>query len=333
MLHRSTSSRRRRASRSSTSSPQTRLPRTGSTPVTGRRASIAVSAVSLVIEPPSITTSSPERSRCSSPEKDGIEVPESALSPRKSMTDFDRKQANTLLSSDRSSRYNLAPTDPPYNRGSRTGLPDISLSPRNSLIPDNFNRSQRNSIASETPNRSARNSLVPDVGRSPRHSLVPGDLSSSHRSLTLEFNNTLAPEPSRSPRHSLVPVDSESGGMSRSPINRSLRSCNLPDPILSRTNQHGVIGDQDEERSPRGSVTLESGFLGPSRSPRGSIARSEIGYNDRSPRGSLTFSFQEPLDSRSRRASADSSQTSKCPNVIENSMLMLPFILFKLGVG
>lgn len=324
MLHRSASSRRRRASRSAASSPQTRVPRSGSASGAvspGRRASIAVSP----IEPsrillPEITGRSPRHSL----------VPDIALS-RNSLDDEDletspppmqRSPRGSLvpdqLPISRSPRNSLVPGDLQYNRSPRNSLvPDAALSPRNSLVPDNFNRSPRNSLAPDF-NKSSRNSLVPDSNRSPRHSLIP-DNYNSRNNLAPDFNrsprNSLVPDSNRSPRHSLIPSDSTVWNQrtspnaddpgTRSPRHTSPRGSITPETLGCRTSPRDSISSEyPGERSPRGSIAGETGH---NKSPRGSLGPdSRLSRLDqaRSPRGSLTLTFQEP-PATERRYSAD----------------------------
>ncbi|KYB29540.1 uncharacterized protein LOC103314073 isoform X1 [Tribolium castaneum] len=330
MLHRSTSSRRRRASRSAASSPQTRPSRSAGTSP-GRRASIAVSPVDS--ERASRNTLAPEINR--SPRHSIIPDisldSESLRSPRHSLAPEVLSPRNSLVPDTaglRSPRHSLVPNDT-YSRSPRNSLvPDSALSPRNSLVPDSFNRSPRNSLVPEV-SKSGRNSLVPDSNRSPRHSLVPdSNTYGSRANLAPDFNrsprNSLIPDSSRTPRASLTPSESttwhkdeETG--SRSPrhsiqvpdSSRSPRGSIAPESLCVRTSPRGSIaGEYPCDRSPRGSIGPESG--GENRSPRGSIARSTLNAEDcgRSPRGSLTLTFQEP-PANERRSSADNPSGSR----------------------
>ncbi|XP_049820290.1 uncharacterized protein LOC126264831 [Aethina tumida] len=309
MLSRSTSSRRRRASRSAASSPQTRGTRSAATSP-GRRASIAVSPVDS--ERASRNALLPEVNR--SPRHsiipdisldthtirdndNALLAPDSALSPRNSLV----PDSSAL----RSPRHSLVPNDT-YQRSPRNSLvPDSALSPRNSLVPDQFNRSPRNSLVPDT-NRSPRHSLTPDnnpygsrlsigpdYNRSPRNSLVP-DVGRTQRQSLTPSESTLWNGPEeigRSPRHSIIP-DS----------NRSPRGSIAPESLIKTSPRGSIAGEYVGDRSPRGSIGPESS----ERSPRGSLARSTLATDEcgRSPRGSLTLTFQEPLASE-RRSSAD----------------------------
>ncbi|XP_068909783.1 protein stum-like isoform X2 [Tenebrio molitor] len=329
MLHRSTSSRRRRASRSAASSPQTRPSRSAGTSP-GRRASIAVSPVDS--ERASRNTLAPEKNRSPrhsiipdiSLEAQPLEQ-DSLRSPRHSLAPELLSPRNSLVpdaAGFRSPRHSLVPNDT-YSRSPRNSLvPDSALSPRNSLVPDSFNRSPRNSLVPEV-SKSGRNSLVPDTSRSPRHSLVPDNNAyGSRANLAPEYNrsprNSLIPETGRTPRASLTPSEStiwakdEDTLLNRSPrhsivpdSNRSPRGSIAPESFCVRTSPRGSIaGDYMGDRSPRGSIGPENS--GENRSPRGSIARSTLNADEcgRSPRGSLTLTFQEP-PANERRSSAD----------------------------
>ncbi|XP_044259085.1 peptidyl-prolyl cis-trans isomerase CYP95-like [Tribolium madens] len=300
MLHRSTSSRRRRASRSTASSPQTRPSRSAGTSP-GRRASIAVSPVDS--ERASRNTLAPEINR--SPRHSIIpdisldsQFPEheNLRSPRHSLAPDVLSPRNSLVpetSNLRSPRHSLVPNDT-YSRSPRNSLvPDAALSPRNSLVPDSFNRSPRNS-------------LIPESSRSPRHSIA---------NLAPEFNrsprNSLVPDSNRTPRTSLTPSESTIWHKEDKESNRSPRGSIAPESLCVRTSPRGSIaGEYVSDRSPRGSIGPES--VGENRSPRGSIARSTLNAEDcgRSPRGSLTLTFQEP-PANERRSSADNPSGSR----------------------
>ncbi|XP_022906891.1 serine/arginine repetitive matrix protein 5-like [Onthophagus taurus] len=337
MLHRSTSSRRRRASRSTASSPsQIRTPRSAATSP-GRRASIAVSPVDGTrgfLQPDlnrsprhSIIPDISLEDRESPSDENNFLAPDIALSPRNSL----------VPDSNRSPRHSLVPND--YSRSPRNSLvPDSALSPRNSLVPnDNYNRSPRNSLV-PSDLKSPRNSLVPDSNRSPRHSLVPdNNVYGSRISLSPDFNrsprNSLVPDTNRSPRQSLTPSDSciwnqnglssqeeisrgdlRSPRLSMAPINdvsRSPRGSVAPESLNIRTSPRGSIGSEyHSERSPRGSIGPEGNNH--NRSPRGSLARNNLVAEEigKSPRGSLTLTFQEPPVSE-RRSSADNPSGSR----------------------
>ncbi|KAK1131234.1 hypothetical protein K0M31_017522, partial [Melipona bicolor] len=187
----------------------------------------------------------------------------------------------------RSPRNSLVPDD--YYRTQRNGIrsPRNSLVPETSLAPDML-YSSRHSLVPEAP-LSPRNSLVPDVAhnRSPRNSLVP--LTGSRTSLMSENGN--APPP-RSPRHSLIPNSSRS-------------------PRGSITNMELV--DRSPQRSPRGSIASEC----LNQSPRSSIvpyemnrsSRGSIGVND-TPRGSILINEEE---ARSPRRSIDPDTIDRTP--------------------
>ncbi|CAH0553894.1 unnamed protein product [Brassicogethes aeneus] len=315
MLHRSTSSRRRRASRSAAASPQTRGTRSAATSP-GRRASIAVSPVD------------GERASRS------MLAPEMNRSPRHSIIpdiSFDTREDNDApISHNRSSRHCLAP-DSLSPRNSLVPDPSALRSPRHSLVPnDSYSRSPRNSLVPDaalsprnslTPvhdgyNRSPRNSLVPDANRSPRHSLTPeNNVYGSRLSIAQDYNrsprNSLVPDTNRTPR---TPSESTLWNgeveISRSPrhsiapeAQRSPRGSIAPENLCVKTSPRGSICSEYVDRSPRGSIGPENGE---SRNSRGSLARSNLATDEcgRSPRGSLTLTFQEP-PAKERRSSAD----------------------------
>ncbi|KAK9305525.1 hypothetical protein QLX08_003522 [Tetragonisca angustula] len=289
MLHRSTSSRRCRASRNMTNLGHT-------SPIAGprgRRASVATDKP--VDLPPTSLRGTMERQR--SPR--GSIVPDIALDMgndveainHKSVLERDqygdtRNAFNQKIS--RSPRNSLVPDD--YYRTPRNGIrsPRNSLVPETSLAPDML-YSSRHSLVPEAP-LSPRNSLIPDSlahNRSPRNSLVP--LTSSRTSLMSENGN---PPPPRSPRHSLIPNSSRS-------------------PRGSITNMELV--DRSPQRSPRGSIASEC----LNQSPRSSIvpyevnrsSRGSIGVND-TPRGSILINEEE---ARSPRRSIDPDTIDRTP--------------------
>ncbi|CAB3255050.1 unnamed protein product [Arctia plantaginis] len=278
MLHRSSSSRRRRASRSAATSPQARSPRASAQP--SRRASLAATETDEEMEP---TAPPPQRS------------PRASLAPDAALDNYHRSPRHSLVPESRSARNSIVPdTAAPLHRNSlapsRNNLAvDMTYGSRLSLNPQDFNRSPRNSIAPDATARSPRrslvpegtswnqprNSLVPDIGRSPRHSVASIQIDPARG------QKELGPSPRTSPRGSIGP-------------------------------DHTLKKDIQDMRSPRGSLIPDS-----QRSPRGSIAPSEksargslvTGAEDisrLSPRGSLTLTFQEPLVSRERRASEES---------------------------
>ncbi|XP_075975334.1 uncharacterized protein LOC142976025 [Anticarsia gemmatalis] len=278
MLHRTSSSRRRRASRSAATSPQARSPRASAQ--ASRRASLAATETDEEMEP---TAPPPQRS------------PRASLAPDAALDAYHRSPRHSLVPEPRSARNSItADTAPPLHRNSlapsRNNLAvDMTYGSRLSLNPQDFNRSPRNSIAPDATARSPRrslvpegtswnqprNSLVPDVGRSPRHSVASIQIDPARS------QKDLGPSPRTSPRGSIA-----------------------PDTLKKDI--------QDNMRSPRGSLIPDS-----QRSPRGSIAPSErsargslvAGIEETtrvSPRGSLTLTFQEPLVSRERRPSEDS---------------------------
>ncbi|XP_059057514.1 uncharacterized protein LOC131851101 [Achroia grisella] len=280
MLHRTSSSRRRRASRSAATSPQARSPRASAQP--SRRASLATTETDEEMDTPP-----PPRS------------PRASLAPDAALDLYHRSPRNSLVPEVRSARNSITPDSAMSNRNSlapnRNNLAvDLSYGSRLSLNPQDFNRSPRNSITPDVTARSPRrslvpegtswnqprNSLVPDVGRSPRHSVA---------SIQLDPGRTqkdLGPSPRTSPRGSIA-TDVPFKTKDLPEINRSPRGSLIP----------------DSQRSPRGSIAPSE------RSARGSLVTGEVDTARVSPRGSLTLTFQEPLVSRERRASEDSQAT------------------------
>lgn len=274
MIHRTSSSRRRRASRSAATSPQARSPRTSTQP--SRRASLAATETDEEMEPV------PQRS------------PRASLAPDVAI-DYHRSPRHSLVPEVRSARNSITPDAPPQMRNnlvpSRNNLAvEMSYGSRLSLNPQDFNRSPRNSITPDVTARSPRrslvpegtswnqprNSLVPDVGRSPRHSVASIQIDPARN------QKEIGPSPRTSPRGSIIPdtnLKKDFQDLSRSP-----RGSLIP----------------DTQRSPRGSIAPSE------RSGRGSLIPAEGETVKISPRGSLTLTFQEPLISKERRASEDS---------------------------
>ncbi|KAG7198535.1 hypothetical protein KM043_005902 [Ampulex compressa] len=323
MLHRSASSRRRRASRSVANSGHPAG--ATSTGPRGRRASVAT-------EKPVILDQTSPRGNM-----------ERQRSPRSSFVPNIALETGSD-SPDEAPGHRMLPDPEQYNAGRGTLAPEVSRSPRHSLVPDDYCRSPRNSLIPD-PGRNPRNSLVPDVGRSPRNSLIP-DISHSPRhslvpDVPLSPRNSLVPDvaynrsprnsvvtlagsrtslmpengviPSRSPRHSLVPDTSRSprGSVANLEfVDRTPRGSICPD--VART-PRGSITPLDVDRSPRGSIASEClnqsprGSIAPdpNRSPRGSIAPDP----NRSPRGSIC-----PEGNRSPRGSiAPHEQVNRSP--------------------
>ncbi|XP_054271538.1 uncharacterized protein LOC128992132 [Macrosteles quadrilineatus] len=298
MIHRSASSRRRRASRSAASSPHRSQ--------TLRRPSVAVGATTPTGSAPSLEAA-PRARRASIASVTPSE--ELAVAGVRGVTVTAAEEDTSDYGHDSDDNLNDANLMPDnYNRSPRSSLvPEGNSRSRNSLVPESgqFNRS-RNNLAVDNFNRSPRNSLVPDTGRSPRNSLVP-DYSRSPRGSLLpdveQFSrsarNSMVPEEygrnsrnnlvpdsaySRSARNSLVPDVSPSRSQRNSLVpdpTRSPRGSLVPEPNTSRSPRGSIVGDL-ACRSPRGSIGPD---LGVSRSPRGSIA-SEASFN-RSPRNSL----------------------------------------------
>ncbi|CAH2084408.1 unnamed protein product [Euphydryas editha] len=277
MLHRTSSSRRRRASRSAATSPQTRSPRPSVQ--SSRRASLATTETDDELEQP------PQRSPRTSL------APDTALetyhrSPRHSLVPETRSARNSITPETALSRNTLAPTrnnlSVEQTYGSRLSLnpQDFNRSPRNSITPDISARSPRRSLVPDGMSwNQPRNSLVPDVGRSPRHSVASIQIDPART------QKELGPSPRTSPRGSVVPEILK-------------KEC----PDLNRSPRGSLI--PDSQRSPRGSIAPSE------RSARGSLVAGDVEAARISPRGSLTLTFQEPLVSRERRASEDSQSAS-----------------------
>ncbi|XP_064072356.1 uncharacterized protein LOC113400846 [Vanessa tameamea] len=274
MLHRTSSSRRRRASRSAATSPQTRSPRPSAQ--SSRRASLATTETDDELE------QTPQRSPRASL------APDAALeiyhrSPRHSLVPETRSARNSITPETALTRNTLAPArnnlSVEQSYGSRLSLnpQDFNRSPRNSLTPDISARSPRRSLVPDgTSWNQPRNSLVPDVGRSPRHSVANIQIDPARA------QKELGPSPRTSPRGSIIPDT----------IKKEL-------PDLNRSPRGSLI--PDSQRSPRGSIAPSE------RSARGSLVTGDVeAARGISPRGSLTLTFQEPLVSRERRASEDS---------------------------
>lgn len=315
MLHRSTSSRRRRASRSAANSPQGN-PTSASIGARGRRASVAA-------ERPTAYASLPSNANLQERSPRGSIVPDIALDNddvcggteetvcQRMMPEIDLENSfHISLQPDqnRSPRNSLIPED--HCRSPRGSLiPETCRSPRNSLTPE-MNRSPRNSLVPETVVRSPRHSLVPDAALSPRNSLVP-DMASTYNSRSPR--NSLVPEASRGQRGAMPGPEASAGtrnslmpeinGACTRSSKHSIASENLRSPRgsvanieydrtprgsicpeISRTPRGSIIPPSDINRSPRGSIVPES----INRSPRGSIVPEP---SSRSPRGSICPEF------------------------------------------
>jgi hypothetical protein len=202
-----------------------------------------------------------------------------------------RPSRNSVTSDDAYSSRNLGGGSDSMGRKTRSSLlplsSEASKSPRNSLVPeDAYNRSPRGSIDPSVFNRGSRSSLCPDpdqYNRSARPSMV-ADVTALRNS-----RNSLLPDttsPNRSPRNSLVP-----GECTRSPrgslvpdVNRSPRNSLVPDG--NRTPRGSLVADVS--RTPRGSVTSESSVYSYNRSSRSSLPLQDgSSIFGKSPRGSI----------------------------------------------
>ncbi|KAI8421973.1 hypothetical protein MSG28_009879 [Choristoneura fumiferana] len=278
MLHRTSSSRRRRASRSAATSPQARSPRSSAQP--SRRASLATTETDDELDTPP-PPRSPRASLAPEAAHENYHrsprhslVPDAARSPRNSIVPETALQPRNSLAP---SRNNLG-VEMTY--GSRLSLNpgDFNRSPRNSITPDMSARSPRRSLVPEATGwNQPRNSLVPDVSRSPRHSVASIQLDPARS------QKELGPSPRTSPRGSIV-------------ADAPFKLKDVPD--MNRSHRGSLV--PESQRSPRGSIAPSE------RSARGSLVAGELDAARISPRGSLTLTFQEPLVSRERRASEDS---------------------------
>ncbi|BES93453.1 Hypothetical protein NTJ_06262 [Nesidiocoris tenuis] len=348
MIHRTASSRRRRASRSTATSPQPQRPG-------GRRPSVVPTGGATYDDAPPQTIPGGRQRRAS------IAVPESC-SPN--TTGF----VTVTVADDDDDDPESEPEIEQYNKSPRGSLvPDHNRSPRGSIAVDTFNRRPSNCLLPEGFNRSPRNSIIPDT-RGSRNNLLPEPNSYARGSTSpdsVQFTrsrSSLNPEDfNRSPRNSLVPGDCSRSARNSlitdtSPNSRTSRTSLLPEISPSRSSRSNSICP-DPNRSPRGSICPEPnrtprgslvpdvnrsprGSLVPdgvSRSPRGSIA-SEISFNRsprnslpqqespaRSPRGSIgSTSLNLNEASRSPRGSIDISMTgrpclaNRCPSPCKN---------------
>ncbi|XP_014357057.2 uncharacterized protein LOC106709718 [Papilio machaon] len=276
MLPRTSSSRRRRASRSAATSPQTRSPRPSAQP--SRRASLATTETDDETEP------IPQRS------------PRASLAPDAALDMYHRSPRHSLVPETRSARNSIVPDTASQIRNTlaptRNNLGvDLAYGSRLSLNPQDFNRSPRNSI-------------TPDVtARSPRRSLVPDGTSWN------QPRNSLVPDVGRSPRHSVacIQIDPARSQKELGPSPRTSPRGNIGQDTAFKSNECS-----DFVRTPRGSLIPECqrsprGSIAPSeRSARGSLVAGELDASKVSPRGSLTLTFQEPLVSKERRPSEES---------------------------
>ncbi|XP_011300748.1 uncharacterized protein [Fopius arisanus] len=292
MLVRTSSSRRRRASRSVVNSPQgTAGSPSGAGGIKSRRASVA--------------TDKPFQLPQNSIPGDGMgrqRSPRSSIVPNIALNAEDDEEPT--------GRRFLP--DPELCASTRGLLPNSNRSPRNSLIPEEYCRSPRGSLVPDA-GRSPRNSLLPDGSRSPRHSLVPdgaqsprnpygpeGSFNRSPRGSPLPgvaigvSRNSLMPDNGdiRSSRYSLVPDTSRSprGSIVNIEFDRTPRGSLCPE--ISRSPRGSIVPPIDIDRTPRGSICPD---ISSNRSPRGSISSE---YHNPSPRGSIM-----PEPNRSPRGS------------------------------
>ncbi|XP_046751903.1 serine/arginine repetitive matrix protein 2-like isoform X2 [Diprion similis] len=299
MLHRNTSSRRRRASRSAANSPQGNPTPVSPAGTRGRRASVAAerpTALATLSDNGSLSEKSPR----------GSIVPDIALEDEDT-ADASQETVCQRIASD----IDMGKS----SRDSQLLQPEPNRSLRNSPIPDDYSRSSRSSSICEA-NRNPRNSLTAEasrsprnsfaldatIGRSPRHSLTP-DVAPSARnpfasdSARLGYDksprNSLVSEVNRGKRNVALPVDAIAQGARNSilfseisaytPSSRhSLASDVEPDPRGSVANLEYDPSSPESRTTPRSNAGLP---VDTRRSPRSSAVHESI---NRSPRGSIT---------------------------------------------
>ncbi|XP_068993840.1 uncharacterized protein DKFZp434B061 isoform X2 [Neodiprion pinetum] len=322
MLHRNTSSRRRRASRSAANSPQGNPTSVSPASTRGRRASVAAE------RPTALATLSNNGNLSERPPRGSI-VPDIALEDDKT-AEASQETVCQRIAQDIDLGKSV--------RGGQLLQPEPNRSPRNSPTPDEYSRNSRSSSICEA-NRSPRNSLTPEasrsprnsfaldatIGRSPRHSLTP-DVAPSPRNPFLSDparlgydrspRNSLVPEVNRGKRNGASPVEATAQGTRNwffftensayAPSSRHPRASDAePDhrgrvanleydpitPELRTTPRSNAGPPVDASRNPRGSAVQESINRSPrssitpepNRFPRGSICPE----SNRSPRGSI----------------------------------------------
>ncbi|XP_046433412.1 serine/arginine repetitive matrix protein 1-like isoform X3 [Neodiprion fabricii] len=322
MLHRNTSSRRRRASRNAANSPQGNPTSVSPASTRGRRASVAA-------ERPTALATLSNNGNLSERSPRGSIVPDIALEDDKT-AEASQETVCQRIAQDIDLGKSV--------RGGQLLQPEPNRSPRNSPIPDECSRNSRSSSICEA-NRSPRNSLTPEasrsprnsfaldatIGRSPRHSLTP-DVAPSPRNPFLSDparlgydrspRNSLVPEVNRGKRNAASPVEATAQGTRNwffftensayAPSSRHPRASDAePDhrgsvanleydpstPELRTTPRSNAGPPVDASRNPRGSAVQESINRSPrssitpepNRFPRGSICPE----SNRSPRGSI----------------------------------------------
>ncbi|XP_076376026.1 uncharacterized protein LOC143259078 [Megalopta genalis] len=174
---------------------------------------------------------------------------------------------------------------------------NVSRSPRNSLVPDDYYRAPSNG------GRRPRHSLVPETGFPPemvygsRHAIYDASLSP---------RNSLVPDVvyNRSPRNSMVQLNGS---------RTSLMSEN-GNPVVSKSPRPSI--SLSASRCPRGSITnVELVDRSPQRSPRESIVAETINAPknlSRSPRGSIGTGAHED-DARTMRRIVEPEIISRTP--------------------
>ncbi|XP_065221307.1 uncharacterized protein LOC135846251 isoform X2 [Planococcus citri] len=193
---------------------------------------------------------------------------------------------------------------PPSQKSSRSSNYDAMRSSRNSVTPDDsYLRGFQQNTDSMT--RKSRSSLTPEVSKSPRSSLVPDDA----------YN--------RSPRGSIDPAVFNRGSRNSlfpdpEQYNRQSRPSMVADVQALRNSRNSLVPDVSPNRSPRNSLVPESSNRnllpeGANRTPRGSL----VPDTNRSPRNSLV-----PDGNRTPRGSlvADMNRTPRGSVTSEGSM-------------
>lgn len=288
MIHRSSSSRRRKLPRASTSSPHR------STGSLARKQSVAFENLP-----------GDERSR---DEKRPGEKKYS-ISDVETYTSRPRGGSNTNLndysSNLRSSSITVTATDEHNTPTFPVYSPEKSSDLIDNAISLNEYPSQKSSRYDNT--RPSRNSVTPDDPYAPRGF-------QNTDSMTRKSRSSLTPEVSKSPRTSLVPDDaynrSPRGSIDPSIFNRGSRNSLFPDPELyNRQSRPSMVADVTALRNSRNNLVPD---VSPNRSPRNSL----VPETNRTPRGSLV-----PDSNRSPRNSLvpDSNRTPRGSLVAEIS--------------
>lgn len=187
-----------------------------------------------------------------------------------------------------------------YPQKSRTNTSYDNIRSSRSSITSDESYSFRSLQNAESVNRKSRSSLIPEMSKSPRSSLVPEDAYNRNPRGSIDpsvFN--------RGSRNSLLP-DPEL-------YNRSSRPSMVADVTALRNSRNSLVPDLSPNRSPRNSLVPESGrgnfSLDGMRSSRSSLVpdnrssrNSLVPETNRTPRGSLVAE----ISSRTPRGSVTS---------------------------